>query len=227
MIFKGNYRLTSGYRLPNRPSHKGLDLVGVDDKTVYSPVDGTVKSSTIITDKSNLTWEWGNYVRMDDSAGNRLFFCHLASRAVTVGQKVTTGDKLGVMGYTGYCVPAGAGGTHTHFEVRNPQNVNIDPAKYLGIPNKIGSYTGESAAVKGGWSKTAAGWQYVSADGALYRSKWLQEGERWYWFNANGIAVTGFQTVQGKRYYFAEKEDKAKGIKECQMIQTDEKGAIV
>jgi hypothetical protein len=140
--FKGKFKVTSGYKLPERLDHKGIDLVGLTDKTVYAPCDGTIGSSTIVTDKSNKTWEWGNYVRLDTADGKySLFFCHLASRAVVKGRKVKKGDKLGVMGHTGYCIPSGVKGTHTHFEVRKKgTSVTIDPAEFLGIPNKVGTY---------------------------------------------------------------------------------------
>lgn len=157
-IFKGRFRVTSGFRLSNRLNHHGIDLVGDDDKTVYCPVDGVVKSSTMVPRSSgDVTWEWGNYVRVDDSAGNRLFFCHLLSRAVVVGQKVKVGDKLGVMGNTGL-----SSGAHTHFEVRKKDGVTrLDPAKYLGIPNRIGSYC------LPGWVRKNGKLYFYKSDGAL------------------------------------------------------------
>ena len=87
-IFDGKFRVTSGYRLPDRPNHYGYDIVGDESDVILSPYDGVVKSSTIITDKSNLTWEWGNYVRIDREDGLMGFFCHMDSRAVVVGQKI-------------------------------------------------------------------------------------------------------------------------------------------
>lgn len=133
LIFKGRNRVTQEYK----PGvHNGLDIVGDDNRNIVSPVEGTVRSSTIIRDKSNLTWEWGNYVRVDDKNGNRLFFCHMDSRAVTVGQKVKPGDVLGVMGNTGKSF-----GAHCHFEVRKPDGkTKINAAEYLGINNKPGTY---------------------------------------------------------------------------------------
>ena len=65
LIFRGRNRVTSGYRLPDRPDHNGLDIVGDDSTDVLCPVAGTVKSSTMITNKNDSTWEWGNYVRVD------------------------------------------------------------------------------------------------------------------------------------------------------------------
>ena len=145
--FKGKYKITSPYGnriLNGKPEfHKGVDLVGIDDITVYAPCDGTIGASTIITNKSNLTWQWGNYVRLDTADGKySIFMCHLASRTVTKGQKVKKGDKLGVMGNTGYSF-----GAHTHFEVRKKgTSTTVNPADFIGIPNKVGTYTSEDVA---------------------------------------------------------------------------------
>ena len=137
--FNGKVKLTSpfGYRTLNgtREYHPGIDIVGLDDTTVYAPCDGTIGSSTIVTNKNNKTWEWGNYIRIDTVDGYRIFMCHLASRKVSTGQKVKRGDPLGVMGNTGYSF-----GAHTHFEVRDSTNLSVDPTNYLRIENKAGIY---------------------------------------------------------------------------------------
>lgn len=137
----GKYRLTSPYgqRVLNGVSqwHNGIDLVGVGSTAVCSVCDGTVLSSQIITDKSNRTWEWGNYVSVQASDGTVIYYCHLASRAVKKGDKVKKGQRIGIMGNTGYSF-----GAHTHFEVRR-NNKAINAAEYLGIPNKAGTYTAE------------------------------------------------------------------------------------
>ena len=62
-IFNGNFKVTQKYHT----GHKGMDIVGLSSKNIISPVAGIVKSSTIITNKNNITWEWGNYVRVDDA----------------------------------------------------------------------------------------------------------------------------------------------------------------
>lgn len=142
--FKGKYKITSPYgnRILNGKSefHKGVDLVGIDDKTVYAPCDGVIGASTIVTTKSNKTWEWGNYIRLDTADGKySVFMCHLASRAVAKGQKVTKGQKLGVMGNTGYSF-----GAHTHFEVRKKgTTTTVNPSDVFDIPNKVGTYNSE------------------------------------------------------------------------------------
>ena len=67
-IFNGNFKVTQKYHA----GHIGMDIVGISSKNIVSPVEGVVKSSTIIPKSSgDVTWEWGNYVRVDDAKGNR------------------------------------------------------------------------------------------------------------------------------------------------------------
>lgn len=117
--------------------HAGYDMVGVGSSDVVAAVGGTVVASRIVTDKSNLTWQWGNYVCIKTDDGQYHYYCHLASRAVTKGQRVKAGDKIGVMGNTGYSF-----GAHLHFEVRKSDGrTTVSPETVLGIPNKTGTYT--------------------------------------------------------------------------------------
>jgi hypothetical protein len=123
--------------------HHGIDLVGETDINVYAPCDGVIGASTIVSDKTNRTWEWGNFVRIDtEDKKHSIFLCHLKSRTATVGQKVKKGDKVGVMGCTGFCIPSGVLGTHTHYEVRKYGTyTRVNPADFIGIPNRVGTYT--------------------------------------------------------------------------------------
>jgi murein DD-endopeptidase MepM/ murein hydrolase activator NlpD len=133
-LYQGEYDITSPFgprTLENgdkRP-HKGIDCVGRDNKYIVVPTNGKIVSSQIITNKANPTWEWGNYVKMDDLNGYYLFFCHLNKRLVTAGQIVKKGQVIGVEGQTGYSF-----GSHLHFEVRRKSdNVSIDPLQYQKI----------------------------------------------------------------------------------------------
>lgn len=138
MIYSGKFKVTSkfGTRVLNGEwdDHKGIDVVGITDKHVCAVVGGRVAVSTIITDKSDRTWEWGNYVRVDGDDGKRYYYCHLSKRLVSVGRRVEVGEHLGIEGNTGYSF-----GSHCHFEVRE-NGVSIDPAPFLGIPNACGTY---------------------------------------------------------------------------------------
>lgn len=176
--FKGKFKVTSPYGIRTfdgeTAPHYGLDLVGVDDKTVYAPCDGVIGASTIVTNKSNRTWEWGNYVRLDTEDKHSIFLCHLASRAVSKGQKVKKGDKLGIMGNTGY-----SRGAHTHFEVRKyGTSTVVNPSEYSGIPNKNGTYNAESTSTDS-----------IDVTYQVYSNgKWLGKVTNYNTSNSNGYA---------------------------------------
>lgn len=110
--------------------HTGIDLVGQD--TIYATCDGQVVRTGF--DKS-----YGNFIVVKSSEdGNFHWFCHLARILVERGIRVTRVSKIGVMGSTGKST-----GKHLHFEIRNESNKygdNSNPAEYMGIPNKVGTY---------------------------------------------------------------------------------------
>lgn len=131
--------------------HGGLDLVGLDDAFIRMPpymgkkaIQGTVTRARIVTDHNDKTWEWGWYVcvKLDANqtpdAVNYLYFCHCKELLVNVGQKVKTGDILGIMGQTGN---AQGGYDHCHLEVRaTATGVGLDPTTYSGSENAVGIY---------------------------------------------------------------------------------------
>lgn len=223
LIFKGRNRVTSGYRLSDRPDHNGLDIVGDDSKDILCPVEGTVKSSTIITNKNDPTWEWGNYVRVDDKDGNRLYFCHMASRAVSVGQKVSPGTKLGVMGNTGYSF-----GAHTHFEVRKADNTTrLNPATYIGIPNVKGTY--EDSDTMSEWVNEGNDRFKYYSNGVLQTNKWIKTDGWWYRVGSDGVMLTGYVKI-GNEIFYLNKERTTVGslyIPLGACIITDERGNII
>lgn len=136
----GKFRLTSPYgaRILNgvAENHGGVDLVGISGKNIVAVCSGTVAASNMITDKTNLTWQWGNYVCVHGDDGKYYYYCHMQSRAVEQWQTVKAGDILGVEGNTGYSL-----GSHLHFEVRAADGTTkINAADILGIPNTEGVY---------------------------------------------------------------------------------------
>lgn len=134
---KGDIRITSTYGMRTlngvTKPHNGLDMVGMQSKNVVSVSDGTVAQSRIVTDRNNLTWQWGNYVAVINTDGKTCYYCHLSQRKVKVGQKVKAGQVIGIEGSTGYST-----GSHLHFEVRVGSQP-INPADYLGIRNAVGT----------------------------------------------------------------------------------------
>lgn len=150
MIYPGAFSVTSpfGWRVLNgqNDNHKGIDVVGAESKMVCAVRSGVVGASQIIKDKSNRTWEWGNYVRIDGDDGMKYYYCHLDTRLVFAGQRVNKGDHIGIEGNTGSVSPMPISGSdktsgrHCHFEVRNLSGWSVNPAPYLGIPNEVGKY---------------------------------------------------------------------------------------
>lgn len=114
--------------------HNGIDLVGagytLDYVVAHSEgvVVGVVSNINYNTSKSGRRI-YGNYVKIKHDNGMFTFYAHLkyGSVAVKVGDRVTKGQVLGYMGNTGYSF-----GAHLHFEVRNANNVQIDPTPYVG-----------------------------------------------------------------------------------------------
>lgn len=132
--FKGKFRVTSprGYRTLNgkREFHKGIDLVGIDDKTVYSICDGTVRTAY----QANGA---GNYIVVTMTDGRRVFYMHLASFLVKNGAKIKIGEPIGIMGNTGNST-----GAHTHLELRPKGTTgnSLDIIEFTGLSNKVGTY---------------------------------------------------------------------------------------
>lgn len=130
--FKGRYRVTSprGYR--GSEFHKGIDLVGMDDTTVYSICDGTVRTAY----QANGA---GYYVVVTMDDGRRVYYMHLkaSSFKVKTGDKVKKGQALGIMGSTGRST-----GPHTHLELRpaGTTSDSLDICEFTGITNRVGAY---------------------------------------------------------------------------------------
>lgn len=53
----------------------------------------------------------------------------------------------------------------------------------------------------GEWKQTAEGWQFLKADGTLFRSTWIYVKGRWYWLEPDGIMASGWKELNGKKYY--------------------------
>lgn len=138
ICFTGEFKVTCVYGEKGNAwkggVHQGIDLVGITNKKVYSICNGIVEKAEF--DKGG----FGNYVRIkENGTENRIYLAHLEEIHVNVGQNVTYTTVIGLMGTTGNST-----GAHTHVEIRQLQNGKIikrlNPANYMGIPNKIGKY---------------------------------------------------------------------------------------
>ena len=133
--YKSKFKVSQIYKGAN---HKGLDLVGLDDKNIYSTVDGVVE---VAGWDSHPTGGMGLYIRIrENGTARRFYFAHLSALSVKVGQMVKQGEKIGVEGSTGHST-----GSHLHYEVRRlPDNTTyLDVSSISGIPNKLGAYEQE------------------------------------------------------------------------------------
>lgn len=85
--------------------HKGLDIAGARDLTIKAADNGTVESAG---------WDgaYGKKIVINHNNGKKTVYAHLAEIDVKVGQVVSKGSKIAVMGTTGQST-----GVHLHFEV--------------------------------------------------------------------------------------------------------------
>lgn len=155
-IFEGRVQVRYSYgrfgwtRNGGKTWHGGIDLVALDDKTIRMPyykgkkITGKVTRARIVYNHNDKTWEWGWYVCVQLDANqtpdtvNFLYFCHCSYLLVSVGQKVSSGDALAIMGQTGN---AANGYDHTHLEARaTATGTGVDPTEYAGCANAVGIY---------------------------------------------------------------------------------------
>jgi len=88
--------------------HTGVDLDFRNGLDILASDQGTVVS---------VGYGWGggygNHIIIDHGNGYQTLYGHLSSVLVKPGDNVTSGQKIGIMGSTGFST-----GTHLHFEVR-------------------------------------------------------------------------------------------------------------
>jgi len=137
-------RPTSGYRIPTRPDHDGLDMnvgPGIEGIPIYPARPGKVTYSRYsYTNSSRWTpdpnkpgkyLDTSNYVIVDHGDGYKTHYVHLmyedanSTNRVTIGQQVSTNTILGRLGNTGQ-----SSGPHLHFGVFF-NGIDKDPNIYI------------------------------------------------------------------------------------------------
>lgn len=125
------------------PAHNGIDIVVKDNKNGYgTPViathNGTVEK--MIFDNLPLHTKGNGIYILDDSKLFSTVYWHLSAFECSIGQKVSKGQVIGLMGNSGYVLPQPTpnqpyNGTHLHFAVNNIKtneyNGFIDPIPLL------------------------------------------------------------------------------------------------
>lgn len=111
-------------------SHTGLDVGMPAGTPLYSPVDGTVMiagGTPYYTYYGNGSPGVGELLIQKDN-GDQIVLGHMSVISVSVGQRVSVGDPVGLSG--------GENGDHLHLEVRVLQPggnyIIVDPRSYLG-----------------------------------------------------------------------------------------------
>jgi len=85
--------------------HNGVDFQAPHGASVVAADSGTVITSTYNS-------SYGNYVVVAHGGGVTTLYAHLSSRSVSVGDSVSKGQQVGLVGSTGIST-----GPHLHFEV--------------------------------------------------------------------------------------------------------------
>ncbi|MFX4302947.1 M23 family metallopeptidase [Alicyclobacillus tolerans] len=105
--------------------HNGIDMAMPTDTPVYSMVSGTVDHVLHEGKKS-----FGNSVWIREPNGYRVVFGHLDRATVHPGERIHTGDLVGLSGNTGQST-----GPHLHVGVMDDHGRWVDPKKYFSAWN--------------------------------------------------------------------------------------------
>lgn len=134
--FTGKFKVTSPFGRRSlsetyaSKNHKGIDLVALENKTIVSVTNGTVK-------RAQYQRGYGNYVWVANEDGKGCIYAHMAKTYVRVGQKVHPKTPIGLMGSTGHST-----GPHLHFGISTSHDYStshtkdvywINPFAYLGV----------------------------------------------------------------------------------------------
>jgi murein DD-endopeptidase MepM/ murein hydrolase activator NlpD len=115
---RGHYRSTSGFGPRWGRMHEGSDFAGSTGTAIHATADGVVVHAGRLSG-------YGNLIKIRHEFGFETRYAHLSKIRVTVGQRVSRGERIGDMGNTGRST-----GTHLHYEVRVGGNAT-NPMKYI------------------------------------------------------------------------------------------------
>jgi murein DD-endopeptidase MepM/ murein hydrolase activator NlpD len=113
--------VTRGFGWDGPEFHKGIDIGTLRSLDVDAAAPGVVESIGYAPGFDG----YGNIVLVNLGSGFAALYAHLSAVAVTPGDAVYTGQRLGQAGCTGWCT-----GTHLHFELRE-DGTAVDPAPLL------------------------------------------------------------------------------------------------
>lgn len=117
-------RITSTFGYRNQPTagastyHKGIDIGASTGTPIVAVAKGTVVTSTYSVSA-------GNYIMLSHGNGIYTVYMHCSKLLVSVGQSVSQGEKIALVGSTGVST-----GPHLHFGI-NINGEYVDPLKYV------------------------------------------------------------------------------------------------
>lgn len=118
--------------------HGGIDIADTKPVPVYAAAAGYAERH--VPGDGFGDGSFGNHVVIDHGDGWYSLVAHLEAFALDGDGSVAAGQRLGIMGYTGYTVPSGPDGRHVHWAMcrrklfpRFPGNEGLfaDPRDYL------------------------------------------------------------------------------------------------
>ena len=113
--YEGKFKVTQIFKGKN---HKGLDLVGIGSKSIFSTASGIIE---FVGWDTHPTGGMGLYIRIRSAENSwRYYFAHLSEVYVKIGQSVKRGDLIGVEGSTGHST-----GSHLHYEIRRTEQRKV------------------------------------------------------------------------------------------------------
>ena len=120
-IFPANGTVTSGFGYRWGRMHEGIDIGAPEGTPIWAAEDGTV----VLQQSEAESGGYGNYTCIDHGGGLATCYAHQSAFNVSLGDRVSQGEVIGLVGNTGHSF-----GAHLHFEVRI-NGVAYDPMGYL------------------------------------------------------------------------------------------------
>lgn len=105
---------------PGARMHKGVDIAAPQGTSVYSAAEGEIVRI------GHQPEGYGNFIELRHPNGMTTMYAHLSRIDVASGDRVLAGERIGLVGSTGYST-----GPHLHFEVRR-RGAQVNPSRVVG-----------------------------------------------------------------------------------------------
>ena len=117
-------KITSPYGSRKRGFHPGVDFGNSRGAPVVSSAGGIVLKVVNVCSEgvSRCGSGYGNHIVIKHSNGQSTRYAHLSKTNVSVGQTVSQGEQIGLLGNTGLST-----GPHLHFEIENANGSKMRP----------------------------------------------------------------------------------------------------